>query len=184
MKYFLFTADVENYSAIGPDDESFWSFFLDDFDSSHSLEASWKIIDVVSVTDDLEEMPSSSYADILNFNLTPILAFTLKAFNKVGHLFSKSGEFLPLRMKGEKLYVYHCTNVLNVLDENRSQIERFSTGRIMNIVDYKLKLDELDSVDVFRIEGDKWKVFVSEEVVKEISISGLKGGSFEFIDGV
>ena len=83
-----------------------------------------------------------------------------------------------MRGLDQTFYLYHVTTVLEALDESKSVLERFSSGRIMRVIKYVLKDDVVANHDVFRISGDKWKIVVSEHFVERIKKSGLEGFIF------
>jgi hypothetical protein len=102
---------------------------------------------------------------------------------KVGHLFTPYGELLPLDIDGDvnQIFWFHCTNVLDAIDEKKSKIRRFDDGRIMAIDDYAFHSDRIGSNEIFHIPGGGYRPFFTESIKQKIESLGLTGLDFRLL---
>jgi hypothetical protein len=85
-------------------------------------------------------------------------------------------ELLPLECAGADLWLLHVTQCCDALDEERSEIVRFSSGRIMTIRRYVFDPVALDGVRCFKIpQMPTGPVFLSGEVVDAVAAADLAG---------
>lgn len=90
------------------------------------------------------------------------------------------GELLPLACPYARLHVYNPTRILDALDENASDIVRFSSGRIMTVQEYVFRPHVVAGVDLFKLPNLRASpTFVSEEYVDAWSSAGLVGLEFK-----
>mgnify|MGYP007056189962 CR=1 FL=1 len=109
-------------------------------------------------------------------------AISEKAKNVLGGYFENLVEIFPLETgKLGKYFFMNITNVLDCLDEEKSDISYFSSGRIKEIKSYDFKKNlNYDSLRIFKLKNyERGKIFVSEETKNRIEKSSLVG--FKFI---
>ena len=82
-------------------------------------------------------------------------------------------EFLPLDCPTSELWVVNVTNVVDGLDEARSRIARFTSGRVLNIERYAFR-DEVLGYPVFKVPQVS-TLFAGAALAQRIRESGLVG---------
>jgi len=89
------------------------------------------------------------------------------------------GEFLQLHDSASRslLWLHNVTCVVNGLDESQSEIERFSSGRVMRIKKHAFIRELVDGLLMFRVPQTT-SVFVSADFVEAFGSFGLVGVSF------
>jgi hypothetical protein len=132
------------------------------------------------IDDDLNAgKPRSDYPPL---GTTP--AFSQRAVDRLRDVLEENGELLPLALKGEPYYVYNVTRSIDALDEDRSDLVRFSSGRIMEVRRLELRPDELCGVSIFRLPQVRGQIYARESFMKRVADSGLTGFAFrEVWDG-
>jgi len=98
--------------------------------------------------------------------------------NGLDEFFSPYGQFLTLVQTEEvKLYAYNCTNVIDVVDEDRSVFEYYDDGSIRGIRNYAFKPEILEQNPVFRIQRRprETSIFANERVIQEIVRQRITG---------
>ena len=103
-------------------------------------------------------------------------AVSVNARSILEPLISNTVEFLPLKTDTG---VYFALKVawIDCLDVDHSIVKRFSTGRIMRVIEYAFHWDRLEDIHIFRLpELRGSSLFVSDkfkEVVKKNKLEGL-----------
>jgi hypothetical protein len=62
---------------------------------------------------------------------------------------------LPLACSDRSLWLLNVGTVVDALDLERSEVERFESGRIMDIEKHAFYADRLEGVDLFKLENDR-----------------------------
>jgi hypothetical protein len=89
-----------------------------------------------------------------------------------------NGELLPMDGDdGTELFAFNA-QVVDALDEERSDVARFSSGEILEIRKPVFRTEALRDVDIFRLPGRGGETFVSERFVQRVQEAGLQGLSF------
>ncbi len=106
------------------------------------------------------------------------------AIEAVGAILKPFGEILPLECEDARLAAFNACNVVDALDEARSEIIRFPSGRILDVKYYVLRRRDITS-DVFRLrQFPKGAIFFSARVVEQIQRTGFSSGTeFRLIRG-
>jgi hypothetical protein len=122
--------------------------------------------------------PKATYSDFIGVGRS--IGLTATTFQKVGGLFAPYGELLPLDINGDlnKVFWFHCTNIVDALDEAKSKIQRFDDGRIMAIDEYAFFADRIDSNEVFYVRGTRQGPFFTEPFKQKIEAQKLTGLEF------
>jgi hypothetical protein len=173
----------DGFQLIHPCDETDFDVFHSQLNGVPRL-ATWKPISVkllkVETHDDKLLEPTDSPSMV-----TSDLFFTAHAARKLGPILGSYGEFLPLECSDVELFAYNATNIIDALDEKRSDIWRYRDGRIMRIAKYVLSSAAVMEVDVFRIpQWNATTTFFSQNVVELWESSGLVGLEFKAVQVV
>jgi hypothetical protein len=98
------------------------------------------------------------------------------AADLVASLVEGQAELLPLSCVDAELFLLHVTECRDALDEDRSELVRFSTGRIMTIDKHVFDAGALNGVRFFKIpQMPTGPMFMSGEVVDGITSAGFRG---------
>lgn len=106
------------------------------------------------------------------------LVFSARARSALKGVFAPAGEFLPFFRDpdGVEYFAFNCTNVVDALDVDQSEIEYFSHGPARRIVRYALRLEAIEQHAVFRMEWPpQFTVFAREDVVSQVEAHQLVG---------
>lgn len=87
-----------------------------------------------------------------------------KAVETLGPALTKDGELLPLACDEADLWVFNATAIREALDLDRSELVRFSTGRILDVTSYVFRPDCLHDLRAFKVPQLD-SVFVTQELV-------------------
>jgi hypothetical protein len=110
-----------------------------------------------------------------------VLLLSTRAKAILQDLMAPSGEFLEMKYGNESVYAFNVTNVIDVLDENKSEVKRFkSSGRIMSIERYEFIPHLLEDQVIFKIPQQKVRIYVTDKFVKRVNEHGLVG--LEFVE--
>ncbi len=92
------------------------------------------------------------------------------------------GEFLPLENDECTLYLFNPFCMIDVLDQEKSKIQRFKDGRVMIILQYCFLKDKIQDTHVFKIPNLRTSpTFVSDNFVKLWTEYNFRGIEFEKI---
>lgn len=107
------------------------------------------------------------------------LIFKQSAIDILGAMLREYGELLPLECSEAEVFIFNPTRVIDVLDEQRSSLLRFSSGRIMDISRYIFHADAIRNISIFKIPNLRVSpTFVSQPFVDLWRSAGLKGLEF------
>ena len=109
-----------------------------------------------------------------------IPVFSQTAYNFLHKIIPQNiAEYLPIEINSEK---YYAVNILksysNILNEKKSDIEFFSSGRIMEINNYVFLPQKEPLLPVFKIAQLMTNIFVTETIVNAVKESNLTGANF------
>jgi len=111
-----------------------------------------------------------------------VLVLGDRARQVVAPLVEKDGELLPLACRGRSLWLLNVCTFVDALDLERSEVERFESGGIMDIVKHAFNADRLQGVDVLKLENDRrGPIYLGERVVSAIEAAPLIGYGFELL---
>jgi hypothetical protein len=105
-----------------------------------------------------------------------VLVFRQTALDALEDLLESNGVILPLQMSGESVFAYKVTCEVDALDEDRCDLTRFSTGRIMGVQRFAFFPGSIDGVPIFKVPQLRSQVFVTDafvERVREWSLTGF-----------
>lgn len=114
----------------------------------------------------------------LEFFASHIPVFSERAAESLQNILRGRGDLLPVSYPDGKYFAYNVTCMLDALDIRSSDIQYFSTGRIMAVRSYVLKHDKISS-PIFKLrQMPMGAVFVTSEFVQAVDKAQLTG--FEF----
>jgi hypothetical protein len=170
-----------------PDNDHFHNFALvnqADNDVFHrsdgtSLGGAWKPLAITAADTDDE---LAHLADHALLGTIPVVSE--RAVERVGVLLASSGELLPLTYGRGRYFAYNVTQIVDALDESRSEVRRFSSGRVMSIDRYFFHSERLRDAVIFKISQlSRAFVFSTDRFVDAVRHAGLTGFTFEKVWG-
>ena len=103
-----------------------------------------------------------------------------RAMSALGPLLSEAGELLPLQADDRNLWIFNALTVVDALDLERSEVVRFSSGRIMDIVRYVFFAEKVRELTAFKLPQEhSGSLYVGERVVEAAAREGLRGTIFK-----
>ncbi|GAA4671648.1 imm11 family protein [Phytohabitans rumicis] len=106
-----------------------------------------------------------------------VLILRDEAIAEVGPILADHGELLPLECADAGLVVLNVTRVVDALDEERSDIVRFSSGRIMDIKKATFRGELLTGPAVFKIPQMPFgPLYFTSDTVELIRATGRHRG--------
>ena len=98
------------------------------------------------------------------------------AVSALGAMLSQYGELLRARCALERREIFNATTIIDALDEAASTVMRYSTGKVMDILNYAFVSERVAGVQIFRIpQFVSSPIFVGSEFVEMRADSGLHG---------
>jgi hypothetical protein len=93
------------------------------------------------------------------------------------------GQVLPLAFEEAEYAFFNITNVVNALDESRSELEHFpSTGRLSRVLRYAFKPEAVRDQLIFKIPQQPGGfAFVTDRFVDIVKANGLTGFGFKLM---
>ncbi|MFT3777554.1 MAG: hypothetical protein QM772_04610 [Ottowia sp.] len=121
--------------------------------------------------------------DFTHIGLAPIPTFSERAIMTLGPLLSEYGEFAPIELDEPILYFgFNPTTIVDILDESRSEIVRFSSGRVMAVDKYVLLDSVVELPPIFKIPQTRRNTtYVNEAFVTKVRDTGLTGFRFDLL---
>jgi hypothetical protein len=126
---------------------------------------------------DSKKRPRSKATDMPYVYGHGLLVVSARLVEQCGEVLRQFGELLPVECSEGTFFAYHCTHVLDCLDEERSRLSRSSAdGRILNVYDPVFRPDRLSPRTVFRIPvGNPEIVFCDDQVHAMLTAAPLEG---------
>jgi hypothetical protein len=113
-------------------------------------------------------------SDLVMLGVEP--AFTARAVEQLADVLFACGQILPLRSDDGEFYLWNVTNVVDALDEARSSLSRFSTGRIMMVDKWSFHSKAVEDHAAFKIpQLPRAYTFVTQAFVDRVRSADLKG---------
>lgn len=98
------------------------------------------------------------------------------AVEALGPILLKHGQLLPVR--GEDVWLFNATTVLDALDREHSQIVSFDDGTIAVIERHIFDEGRIGTAEVFKLPMRASPVYVTDHFVERVRSAGLRGVSF------
>jgi hypothetical protein len=107
------------------------------------------------------------------------LAVAPAALPTIRPLLEPYGEFLPVSGSAIGCHLFNCTSWTDALDEEASELARFSDGRIMRIRTVILRAGAFQQAEVVRLkQTPRGPLYFSEALVRRITALKLTGTQF------
>lgn len=158
----------------------------DDYDQIHRLDgqersATWRPVAVHLLQENEDGEPRKSA--LMPWLNKTVLVLRDDAIRKLSPILEPHGELLPLSCSEADLVVFNATRKISALDEDRSEIVRFGSGRIMTIP--RLVLRETETTgDIFKLaEMSNGPLLLSEPLVEQIRETVAPDGT-AFVDAI
>lgn len=104
-----------------------------------------------------------------------------KAVSVLGSMLADAGYLLNTRLPGADHYkLFICGRLIDAIDQERSDIERFRDGGVWWLRRYELRAELLRDMHVFRLKHKRNRLFVSDQFVCLMQEHELTG--FEFTE--
>jgi len=129
----------------------------------------------------VRRLPGLKTGDFPNW-LDPV--FSSRARDALSDLLDPCGEWLPLQTPGKiEYFIYNFTNVVDVLDQSRSRVERFPDGTIWAVRRHVFVPEAVQACGpAFRVPEDVTiSFFLTDAVEARIHEAGLQGSDNEEI---
>ena len=128
-----------------------------------------------------KEKRSNVLPDFTHIGLTPIPTFSGRAVQALGDMLGCNGELAPIKMnEAMQYYGFNPTRIVDVVDEEKSTIAYFSSGRLMDIDHYVLRADAKELPPIFRIpQLVRNTTYVSDEFIARVNECKLTGFRFQ-----
>jgi A nuclease family of the HNH/ENDO VII superfamily with conserved AHH len=108
--------------------------------------------------------------------LTDLPVVTTEAYEALQPVLDGRGEVLPLDVTdGPDAVAFNVTRVIDALDEERSEIKRFSSGRVMRVARPVFIPDRVKDETVFRVTTYPRTVYVTDRFLEAAEAIGLEG---------
>ena len=121
--------------------------------------------------------------DFTDFALRPFPTFSERAIEALSDLLSAHGEFAAIEMdEPMRYFAFNATTIVDVLDEEMSQIARFRSGGVM-AVDRHVLLESVNSLPpIFKMPQTRRNTtYVNEQFVQRVHEHGLTGFRFDLL---
>jgi hypothetical protein len=153
-----------------------WIFPIDDDDFETFLAMDGPVIqDWAPPVVRMVEAEESSYSDFPWLGEhAPILKGP--AVDALAPVLSQYGQLLPL--KGENVWLFNVTTVLDALDKEKSGIVHFDNGEILDIEKHVFKREVIGTAEIFKLPMRASAVYVTGGFVEKVRNAGLRGVSF------
>jgi hypothetical protein len=91
-------------------------------------------------------------------------------------LLRQNGQILPLLSEDGDYCAYNVTTLLDALDEDRSVVERFSSGRVMSVQRFVFRPEVIAAHPIFKIpQFPHAHAFITDEFVRRVQSARLTG---------
>jgi hypothetical protein len=168
----------EGYEWVLPVDEA-------DHEVFHGMDgtprrAGWRPVPVYRVTTTSAGTPRAE--SDLPWLGSHVLVLRDKAVGALGDVLAGYGELMPLSCPDTELWVFNALRVVDALDEERSTLRRFTSGRIADIQRHVFHPDRVAGVEVFRLpQTPRGPLCLSGDFVDRVHSAGLRGAGFDLV---
>jgi len=175
MNLYQLGAECEKYSWIMLEPEGQWTGLLDHFAGQNMADA-WTPVTIALIRE--RSFRRESIGDFPTLN-GAIPVFSARAADSLGDILARHGELLPTRGLSPTYYLYNTTTFVDALDEERSDIRRYQSGRVMHLKTVVFGRDRLLWPSVFKLpQMPKGHTYVTDEFVDRVRGADLKGFKF------
>lgn len=176
MKVFTLRPNANHFQNFVLPDEAVWGT-LETFDGT-PVAQKWTPLEVNVFRDNNQNarLPPGDFPTLGG----TIPVFSETAVNEFGDMLYPNGEVLPLEGGEGKYYAYNVTRFVDALDEERSELVRFSHGGIMRVVKHEFVPQAIGDAVIFKLpQTPRMYVYVTQPFVDRVRSAGLRGFLFE-----
>jgi hypothetical protein len=173
MRYYRYEPDANKYAGIGASSTEHERVVDVHFrDTPFAL--SWCPV-VVHGFDDNPEM-EGEFPSLSDFCEIPV--FSQKSLDVFRPLIGHCTEALRIvHPSGKPFYIIHVMETIDCLNVRRSDVKRFSDGRVMRVERYCLEVGKLEGKHIFKLPQESGRQLLVDDVFRETvekhSLSGL-----------
>jgi hypothetical protein len=142
--------------------------------------SSWSPLAITEIYDveDGRKQEFGDFPGLMNFCRVPV--FSARAWEILSRRIDCRWEALPLvRPDGLQLYLIHVMETIDCVDLDRSEVTRYSPGRVMQIERFCLKPEKLEEKHIFKTpEGSGLDLLVDDVFREIVQQHGLRGLEF------
>lgn len=174
MKVYKLSSDL-SFQSLEIESEDDYKEFDQLYDNhlGKSVKSLWRPLRIKVLEGD-ESLPASDFP-----YLAPAFPIMSRKAKEVFHdLIAPYVEFLPLQSSFGEYYGINVLEEVDALDEEASELKRFSDGRVMVVHKYVFKPDTVEGKVIFRIPQDN-SIFVTDLFADKVWESGLMGLKLE-----
>ena len=132
-----------------------------------------------------EKSPRGSRAVLADFSCLDSgseLCFSARARTVLGPHVDRLGQWLALECNEATYWLFNVTNIIDALDEQKSEIARFSDGRIMDIDSFVFRPEKVTGHLLFQVRNTPATPnLVTQDFVDLVHEHGLTGFSFRLV---
>lgn len=175
-------APPEGFEVVLPVDSS--DFAVVDSVSTRRVGDGWRpiVVEVVKVEDSGPRSGLSLEPADLPWWGSHVLVLSERAVGLLGAELRRWGELLPLECDGKELWLFNCLTVVDALDEDKCELKRFDSGRIMRVKRHAFFAERLAGVGVFKLPQFRVSpLFATADFVAQFRQSGLNGSEFGLV---
>jgi hypothetical protein len=121
--------------------------------------------------------------DFTHFALRPLPTFSSRAREILDELLTPYGEFAAIELdEPMRYFAFNATTIVDVLDEQKSKIKRYTDGGVMRVEQHILQESVTTLPPIFKIPQTRRNTtYVNEAFVQRVQTSGLQGFRFELL---
>lgn len=175
MKIYILEPNLDDYQGIQPKNDDFWDYEAYSFDGEQFLTDTWKELKLETPEEDRDLIEG----DLPDFSISYIPVFSQRSFEVLKNVINNFAEFLPAICGEKSFYLLNVKLFGYGLDEEKSDLTRLSTGRILKINQAIFKRG-IEYPPIFKLsQMPKGEVFVNEIFKEIVESSGLSGFVFK-----
>lgn len=173
------TFAANDFAALQTVDEADLDRLVDTFDGTPRASA-WEPLRMFWETEDGAFAPSD-FSRVAGGGLV----FNARALEALGDLLEGRGELLPLELiDGGDYHIFNVTRLIDALDEERSELAYFRSGRIMDVDRYEFVSEKLVDQTIFKLpQFPRSPYYVTDAFVSRAERAELTGFDFERVWG-
>jgi hypothetical protein len=129
-----------------------------------------------------EERADGPLPDFTTFDLA-YPTFSSRAREILDELLTPYGEFAAIELdEPMRYFAFNATTIVDVLDEQKSKIKRYTDGGVMRVEQHILRESVTTLPPIFKIPQTRRNTtYVNEAFVQRVQTSGLQGFRFELL---
>lgn len=176
MKYYRYDTDVTHFNAVGLRNED-REHVLAMHSKSIILSPTWQPI-VVHGFDDENPGIEGDFPSLNDYSKIPVLS--QRAWDVLRPVIGNVCEALLIRHPTEEpFYIINVLDIVDCLDEEKSEVDRYSDGRIRRVLRFCFKRNMLAGKHIFKTPRKSGRdLIVSEEFRRLVEQNELKGLRF------